>query len=230
LSNYLVVGASSGIGRATALELAKNNVVFGTYNSHQPEDTAFVSYHPLNVLAETPDLSFLPDVLDGVIYCPGSIQLKPFARLKPEDFLNDYSLQLVGAVKILQTVLPRLKAAEKAAIVLFSTVAVQTGFNFHTVVAASKGAVEGFTKALAAELAPKIRVNCIAPSITETPLAATLLNTPEKKEANAQRHPLKQIGQPADIAKLAAFLVTDQSGWITGQIIHADGGMGSIRL
>ena len=230
MRNYLIIGASSGIGRATALELAKDNIVFGTYNNHTPEANASVSYHLLNVLAETPDLSFLPDVLDGVVYCPGSIQLKPFARLKPEDFMNDYALQLVGAVKILQAVLPKLKAAEKASIVLFSTVAVQTGFNFHTLVAASKGAVEGFTKALAAELAPKIRVNCIAPSITETPMAAFLLNTSEKKEANAQRHPLKKIGQPEDIARLAAFLLSDQSGWITGQVIHADGGMGSIRL
>jgi len=230
LRNYLIIGASSGIGHATALQLATDHSVFGTYHTHVPEAASSVSWHPLNVLSDAPDVSFLPDILDGVVYCPGSILLKPFARLKPEDFMNDYALQLVGAVKILQAVLPRLKAAEKASIVLFSTVAVQTGFNFHTVVASSKGAVEGFTKALAAELAPKIRVNCIAPSITETPLAATLLNTPEKKEANALRHPLKKIGQPEDIAKLAAFLVTDQSGWITGQVIHADGGMGSIRL
>jgi NAD(P)-dependent dehydrogenase (short-subunit alcohol dehydrogenase family) len=109
-------------------------------------------------------------------------------------------------------------------------VAVQTGFNFHSLVASSKGAVEGLTKALAAEFAPKIRVNCIAPSITNTPLAGTLLNTDEKKDANAQRHPLKKIGQPEDLANLAAFLLSEKSSWITGQVLHADGGMSSLKV
>lgn len=135
------------------------------------------------------------------LYCPGSIQLKPFARIKAEDFAQDFQLQVIGAIRVIQQVLPILKASPQASIVLFSTVAVQTGFTFHTQVATSKGAIEGLTKALAAELAPKIRVNCIAPSITDTPLAGTLLSTPEKKEANAQRHPLKKIGAPEDIAE-----------------------------
>jgi NAD(P)-dependent dehydrogenase (short-subunit alcohol dehydrogenase family) len=157
------------------------------------------------------------------------VTLKPFARVKPEDFVSDFQLQLVGAVKVIQASLPKLKNANSPSIVLFSTVAVQTGFNFHSLVASSKGAVEGFTRALAAEFAPKIRVNCIAPSITDTPLAGSLLNTDEKKEANAQRHPLKKIGKPEDLANLAAFLLSEKSSWITGQVLHVDGGMSSLR-
>ena len=135
-----------------------------------------------------------------------------------------------GAIRIIQALLPKLKMAEQASIVLFSTIAVQTGFPFHTLVASSKGAIEGLTKALAAELAPKIRVNCIAPSITDTPLAAALLNTEEKKLANAQRHPLKQVGEANDIASMAEFLLTEKSKWITGQIFHIDGGMSTLKV
>ncbi|MEP6597760.1 MAG: SDR family oxidoreductase, partial [Ginsengibacter sp.] len=116
-----------------------------------------------------------------------------------------------------------------ASIVLFSTVAVQTGLPFHAQVAASKGALEGLTKALAAEFAPKIRVNCIAPSLTDTPLASSLLNTGQKAEANAQRHPLKRIGTTADIANLAEFILSDKASWITGQIIHVDGGISTLK-
>ena len=229
MKNYLVIGASSGIGKALAENLSAEHKVFGTYNTSAKEAENNISYYKLNVLDENTDLSFLPEILHGIVYCPGSINLKPFARIKPEDFLNDYALQVVGAVKIIQTVLPKLKAAENASVILFSTVAVQVGFNFHSLVSSSKGAVEGLVRALAAELAPNIRVNCIAPSITDTPLAASLLNTPEKKEANALRHPLKKIGTPENIADLAAFLLSDKASWITGQIIHADGGMSAIK-
>jgi len=138
-------------------------------------------------------------------------------------------LQVVGAIKIIQAALPALKNSEHASVVLYSTVAVQRGFTFHSLVSASKGAVEGLTRALAAEFAPKIRFNCIAPSITDTPLASGLLNTPEKIEANAQRHPLKRIGTVADIAKMTAFLLSEHSRWMTGEILHVDGGMNSIK-
>lgn len=229
MKNYLVIGASSGIGKALTENLSAENKVFGTYNNIVKEDGNNISYHKVNVLDENIDLSFLPEILHGIVYCPGSINLKPFARIKPEDFLTDYALQVVGAVKIIQAVLPKLKAAENASVILFSTVAVQVGFNFHSLISSSKGAVEGLVRALAAELAPNIRVNCVAPSITDTPLAAGLLNTPEKKEANALRHPLKKIGTPENIADLAAFLLSDKASWITGQIIHADGGMSAIK-
>ena len=126
--------------------------------------------------------------------------------------------------------MPALKNSGSASILLFSTVAVQLGLNFHTQVAASKGAIEGLTKALSAELAPNIRVNCIAPSLTDTPLAASLLNSEQKMEANALRHPLKRVGTVNDISEMACFLLSDKSSWITGQILHVDGGMSSIKM
>lgn len=232
MPNILIIGASSGIGQALAKELISEGYqVYGTFNKTTSLSTdGFSKIQPLNVLDENLDFSFLPDSLDGLVYCPGAVNLKPFARIKPEDFVADYQLQLVGAVKVIQACLPKLKNSPTASIVLFSTVAVQTGFNFHSLVASSKGAVEGLTKALAAEFAPKIRVNCIAPSITDTPLAVALLNTDEKKEANAQRHPLKKIGKPEDLASLAAFLLSEKSSWITGQVLHADGGMSTLKV
>lgn len=231
MKNYLIIGASSGIGKSLANKLAESgHNVFATYNEH-PQDDAVqnITYSHLNVLDGEFDLSFLPEKLDGIAYCPGSINLKPFARIKPEDFLDDYALQVVGAIKVLQAVASKLKASGNASVVLFSTVAVQLGFNFHTQVAASKGAIEGLTKSLAAEWAPVIRVNAIAPSITDTPLASKLLGSDDKKEVNAQRHPLKKIGCPEDIAEMASFLLSDQSSWMTGQVLHVDGGMSSIK-
>ncbi len=231
MANYLVIGASSGIGKQVATQLAENgHKVFASYNKNEMASSENIEFYKVDVLEEDPDLSFIPDTLDGLVYCPGSINLKPFNRIKPADFVSDFNLQVGGAVKIIQVVLPKMKSSEQASIVLFSTVAVQMGLPFHTQVSASKGAIEGFTKALAAELSPKIRVNCIAPSLTDTPLAASLLNTEQKQEANAQRHPLKRIGQPADIANMVEFLLSDKSTWVTGQIFHVDGGMSTIKL
>ncbi len=232
MATFLIVGSSSGIGLSTAtLLVGEGHQVYGTFHKTAPASAeSSVKWQPLNVLDENLDLNFLPDSLDGLVYCPGSVVLKPFARFRPEDFVSDYQLQVVGAVKFIQACLPRLKNSVSPSIVLFSTVAVQTGFPFHSMVSASKGAVEGLTKALAAEFAPKVRVNCIAPSITNTPLAASLLSSDEKKEANAQRHPLKKIGKPEDLANLALFLLSEKSSWITGQILHADGGISTLRV
>ena len=230
MKNYLIIGASSGIGLALANQLSADNMVYGTYRNSSVESTKNLQYFPLNVLDATMDFSFLPDSLDGLVYCPGSIQLKPFNRFTPEDFMIDYHLQVLGAVKIIQALMPRLKKAESSSIVLFSTVAVQMGFNFHSLVAASKGAIEGLAKSLSAEFSPKIRVNCIAPSLTNTPLAQGIINTPEKLEANANKHPLKRIGTANDIANTAAFLLSNQSSWITGQILHVDGGISTIKI
>jgi NAD(P)-dependent dehydrogenase (short-subunit alcohol dehydrogenase family) len=173
------------------------------------------------------DLSMLPDIIHGVVYCPGNILLKPFARFGNEDFIKDYQLQVLGAVKVIQAVLPKLKASGNASIVLFSTVAVQTGFSFHSVVAASKGALEGLTRALAAEFAPHIRVNCIAPGIIEVdryfkqfPNYATTV-----RPARIAKVPMGFLGDPADIANTAIFLASDAARYITGQIIRVDGGL-----
>ena len=229
--HYLIIGGSSGIGQQLARQLSQSgNQIIATYNKNKPPvEKPHIRFDHLNVLEETLSIDFLPDELAGLVYCPGSINLRPFERLKPADFESDYKLQVIGAIKVIQLALPRLKKSENASIVLFSTVAVQTGLPFHTQVAASKGALEGLTKALAAEYSPKIRVNCIAPSLIDTPLAASLLNNEQKKEANALRHPLKRIGTTEDIANMAAFLLSTQASWITGQILHVDGGMSSLK-
>ena len=232
MSTYLIIGASSGIGKKLSEQLLDSgHRVYATYFKNKPETQSGNSvYQYLNVLDENNPLDFLPDTLDGLVYCPGSINLRPFERIKPADFVADFNLQVLGAIKIIQAAMPRLKKAENASIVLFSTVAVQSGFPFHTLVSASKGAIEGLTRALAAEFAPKIRVNCIAPSLTDTPLASSMLNTDQKREANALRHPLKKTGTPENIADMAEFLLSVKASWISGQIFHVDGGMSSLKV
>jgi NAD(P)-dependent dehydrogenase (short-subunit alcohol dehydrogenase family) len=232
MPNYLIIGASSGIGRKLAEQLSgEGHRVTGTYcKTHITSESPNLEYFPLDVLDEQLSLDFLPEVIDGLVYCPGAISLKPFGRIKEADFVNDYRLQVLGAIKVIQAVLPRMKASENPSIILFSTVAVQLGLPFHTQVASSKGAIEGLTRSLAAELAPKIRVNCIAPSLTDTPLAGALLSSEEKKEANAQRHPLKRIGKAEDISNMAAFLLSEKAGWITGQIMKVDGGLSVLKV
>ena len=230
MKNILLIGGSYGIGLAIIKELENKNNVFVASRTSEAVDNLNVTHIPFDVTTDILDVSKLPAVIDGLVYCPGSINLRPFERIKPEDFEADYKLQVIGAIRIIQMALPRLKKAENASIVLFSTLAVQTGLNFHTQVAASKGAIEGLTKSLAAEFAPKIRVNCIAPSLTNTPLAASLVNTEQKMDASAQRHPLKRIGTTADIANMAAFLLSEKASWITGQILHVDGGMSSLKV
>lgn len=226
--NYLIVGGSSGIGRALVDELNDGeNELYIASRTDKGLEGEKIHFQLLDV-QEDFELN-CPETLDGLVYCPGTINLKPFHRLKEEDFLTDFKVNHLGAVKVIQQALKSLKKAEKSSIVLFSTVAVQTGLSFHTSVASAKGAIEGLGRALAAELAPDIRVNVIAPSLTDTPLAKRLLSNEEKKKANAERHPLKAIGTAKDLAKTAKFLLTNDSGWITAQVIAVDGGLGSIR-
>jgi len=172
----------------------------------------------------------IPETLAGLVYCPGTINLRAFSSLNPAAFRDELEINLIGAVKSIQAALKALKKTPGSSIVLFSTVAVSQGMPFHSGIAAAKGAVEGLTRSLAAELAPGIRVNCIAPSLTDTPLAARLLNSDEKREAAANRHPLKKVGTADELAALANFLLSTDAAWITGQVIHADGGMSSVRV
>jgi NAD(P)-dependent dehydrogenase (short-subunit alcohol dehydrogenase family) len=231
--NIFIVGGSSGIGLELVKVLSDNHceVYVGSRTNKTLAKMPGVHHLAIDVLAESLDLEALPEILHGVVYCPGTIVLKPFQRLTIEDFLDDFNLNLLGAVKVIQGCLTRLKKSPAgASIVLFSTVAVKTGMAFHTSVASAKGGVEGLTRSLAAEFAPRIRVNAIAPSLTDTPLAQNLLSSQEKRQASAERHPLKRIGTTQDIAQLAAHLLSDSGAWITGQIIHVDGGMSSLRV
>ncbi len=193
------------------------------YNGTIPENARV---YELDITAEKPSREQLPERIDGLVYFPGTVRLKPFKALKAEDFAEDFSINVQGAIQAIQAVLKNFN--EDSSIVLFSTVAVQRGMNYHSSVAASKGAIEGLTRSLAAELAPKIRVNAIAPSITETKIAERFINTDEKKENSAQRHPLKRIGEAADIANMIDFLLSHKSSWITGQVMAVDGGLSSI--
>jgi len=227
--NYLIIGAGSGIGKAIMEELNhSDNQLFVTSRSKDKiEPKENIHFQELDV---TQDFELeIPEQLDGLVYCPGTINLKPFHRLSEEDFINDFKVNHLGAVKVIQQALKALKKSEQASIVLFSTVAVQTGLSFHASVASAKGAIEGLSKSLAAELAPNIRVNAIAPSLTDTPLASKLLSTDQKKTANAERHPLKKIGTPKDIAKAAVYFLSEDSAWVSGQVFTIDGGIGSIR-
>ncbi len=226
--NFLIIGGSSGIGEAIANELNDgNNHLYLASRSKGSLEGDNINYQSIDV-KEGFELE-LPEQLDGIVYCPGTINLKPFHRLKEEDFLEDFKVNHLGAVKVIQQALKALKKSEQASIVLFSSVAVQTGLGFHASISSSKGAIEGLTRSLAAELAPTIRVNAIAPSLTNTPLAGRLLSSEDKIKANAERHPLKEIGTPEDMSKTACFLLGEDSKWMTGQILTVDGGLGSLR-
>lgn len=229
----LIVGASSGIGYALANLIIREGGKVISASRSKPEELNFESHHEFDVMKEEDIESLaekLPDTLDGLVYCPGSIKLRPFVRIRRKDFTNDYELNALGAAMVLQKAHKALKKSGGASVVLFSTVAVGSGMNFHASIAMAKGAVEGLGRSLAAEWASdKIRVNLISPSLTDTPLAKSLLSSDTKREASAGRHPLKRIGTPADQAGAAAFLLSDEASWITGQNIGIDGGLSALR-
>ncbi len=225
---FLLIGGSYGIGLELARRLSEDGHEVLVYSRTVGElnGIAGVEHRLFDALG---DELKIDGPIDGLAYLPGTIDLKPFNRYSDADLLRDLEVNYLGAARAIRNVLPNLKLSESASVVLFSTVAVQTGMPFHASIAGAKGAVEGLTRALAAELAPKIRVNCIAPSLTDTPLATKLLNTDQKKESAGERHPLKRHGKPADIAAAAAFLISDTSSWVTGQVIHVDGGIGYLK-
>ncbi|WNB16777.1 SDR family NAD(P)-dependent oxidoreductase [Marivirga arenosa] len=228
--NILIVGASSGIGLSLAKKLQDKGANLILASRTKPDLSGDFQFIELDVLDIKDELNELPDTLHGLAYCPGSINLKPFQSIKENDYLNDFRLNTVGAALVIQKSLKSLKNAKGSSIVLFSTVAANTGLSFHASIAAAKGALQGFGLSLAAELASKkIRVNLVAPSLTDTPLAKNLLSTDEKKEASDKRHPIGRYGKAEDISNAAEFLLDSENSWITGQIIGVDGGMERIR-
>lgn len=226
--NILIIGGSSGIGNCIVKKLSYNYNLYIANRTTTNLDLNKVTYIAFDTTKEELNISQLPEVIHGFIYCPGSINLKPFKMLKMESIIEDMNINFFGLAKVIMQILPKM--TEKASIVLFSTVAVSSGMPFHTSIAAAKGAIEGFAKSLAAEYAPKIRVNVIAPSLIDTPLAKRLLGNDKKRELMAQRHPLKRFGNTEDISNMSEFLISDKSGWITGQVIGIDGGLSNINM
>jgi NAD(P)-dependent dehydrogenase (short-subunit alcohol dehydrogenase family) len=221
MKHFLLVGASSAIAQTT-----KSTLLDKGYQVTQLSRNQSISDYEL-----TDYISALPSIdtrFDGIVYFPGSINLKPFRSLKLEDFQSDFNIHVLGAVNVLKTYQSNLN--EGASVVLISSVAATTGMPFHASVASVKAALEGFARSLAAEWAPKIRVNVVAPSLTLTPMAEKLTNSPEKIEAGAQRHPLKRLGNPSDLANAITFLLGDDSAWMTGQVLAVDGGMGNLKV
>ncbi len=228
MKNILLIGGSYGIGQALANRLSEaHNVHIASRTSEHISEA--ITYHTFDVMEDEIATLKLPDAIDGLVFCPGSINLRPFAALKLAEFEQDMQLNFFSLVKVVKALIPKLKHADQASLVFFSTVAVKVGMPYHTSVAAAKGAIEGFAKALAAEYAPSFRVNVIAPSLTDTPLASKLLSSDEKKEKMGDRHPLKRVGTVDDIAAVAQFLLSDESSWMTGQIIGVDGGMSTLQ-
>lgn len=228
---YAIAGGTKGIGAAIALQLLQDGhqvIVLAKEPPLQPElqHVPFIAWDATS--ANVPNID--SSALHGAVYCPGTIRLKPFHRITVSEFDEDWKINAMGAALFLQATHKALVAGGNSAAVLFSTVAVQQGMAFHASIAMAKGAIEGLTRSIAAEWAPNIRVNAIAPSLTQTPLAEKLLSSPEKIEAGNKRHPLGRVGQPNDLAALACFLLSEQSSWITGQVIGVDGGLGQLRV
>ena len=226
--NILLIGGSYGIGLEMAKMLSKENEVFIASRSNENLSNIDATHIPFDALNEDIDDKAIPETLDGFVYCPGSINLKPFKTMGIDTIQNDMEINFIALARTVKSIINRMN--EGSSMVFFSTVAVGTGMPFHTSVSAAKGAIEGFARALAAEYAPKIRVNVIAPSLVDTPLSERLLSNDKKKEMMSERHPMKRVGNAADIANMATFLLSSDNSWITGQVIGVDGGMSSLNV
>lgn len=231
---YVIAGGSHGIGLELVrmLSATAERIDIWSRTGGALPSAASVRHFPCDFSDAGGVLPEPPEEVCGAVYCPGSITLRAFRSLEPDDFRRDLELNLIGAVRFLKACQPRLRGPDggTASVVLFSTVAVGQGMPMHASIAAAKGAIEGLTRSLAAEWAPKIRVNAIAPALTDTPLAARLLSSPEKREALAARYPLRRVGEPADVAALARMLLSAESGWVTGQVFGVDGGLSTLRV
>ena len=229
--NIFIVGGNSGIGFELVRHLDEtgNSLFLASRNSNNLSGLKSIHYQEFDASLPGASLSFIPENLDGLVYLPGTINLKPFNRITLEEFQQDLQVNFLGAVRVIQQLFPSLKKGISPSIVLVSTVAVQSGLPFHASISAAKGAIEGLVRALSAEFAPTIRVNAIAPSLTATPLAERLINSEAKLQASADRHPLKRIGTAKDQVNAIMFLLSEESSWITGQILHVDGGLSVIR-
>lgn len=227
MKKIIVIGGSRGIGKAISLTLSPTHQVTNISRSSPDYSHANLKHFSCDVISDD-----FPEIeeADGLIYCPGSINLKPFKRLSLEDFRTDFEINVMGAVKAIQAYTPALSKSASGSIVLFSTVATSLGMPFHASIATAKSAVEGLTKSLAAELLPNIRVNAIAPTITDTDLAAKFLRNERMVENTKQRHPLKKFLAPSEVAAMAAYLISDNSRSITGQVFKLDCGIVSLKI
>ena len=227
--NILFIGGSTGIGHETIKLMQENNNIYIACRSDENLTSFDVNYIKFDATKDELSTDNLPEIIDGFVYFPGTINLRPFKSLKLDTFREDLEVNFLAMVNSLQKVIGNLKKSENSSVVLFSTVAVKVGMPFHTSVSSAKGAIEGFAKSLSAEFAPIMRVNVIAPSLTDTPMAERFLNNDLKKEKVSEKHPLKRFGSPKDIANTTAFLLSNKSSWITGQVLGVDGGMSTIN-
>lgn len=227
MRKIIVIGGSKGIGNAIVTSLLSAHKVINISRTTPEQSHVNLTHYNCDIISdELPEI----DEADGLVYCPGSINLKPINRLSVEDFKNDFEINVIGAVKAIQKYLPILKNGTQSSIVLFSTVASKLGMPFHASVAASKSAIEGLTKSLGAELAPTIRVNAIAPTVTDTDLASKLLRNDRMIENMKERHPLKKYLQPQEVADMATFLLSDKAASMSGQIFQMDCGIVSFKI
>lgn len=227
MKHYVIVGGTSGIGLELVNILKENNRLTLLSRSEFTKSNPNIEHITFDVLSDEIPISRLPEKIDGFVYCPGTVNLKPFKMLNVDAFKEDFDLNFLGLIRVLQPIMDHFNPG--SSLVFYSSVAVAKGMPFHASVAASKAAIEGFTRSLAAEYAPRIRVNAIAPSLVDTPLVARMLNHEKKQENMNARHPLGRFGRAQDIAQMTAFLLSEQSSWMTGQIIGVDGGVSSLQ-